>query len=350
MRTLEATQSLTTTTERDLASETKLSVSVALCTHNGARFLREQLHSIFSQAYAPEEIVVSDDASRDDSIATAREVAAEFGQLHRKAPELQIIQNASPLGVVKNFEQAALACRGDVIALSDQDDLWRSDRLARMTAEFERRPELLLLHGDARLIDTAGASLGRSLFNALEVKRAELDEIHRGAAFDALLRRNLATGATILFRRALLQYAAPFPTEWVHDEWLAIVAAAVGGVDVLEDSLLDYRQHAANQIGARRETFMAKVRKATAPRGVRYRERAGKVEILLARLLKFPESVKPGTIDKTRGKVAHQWFRANLPSARLARCAPVLREALTGRYGKFGRGVAYIIQDVLESA
>jgi GT2 family glycosyltransferase len=333
----------------DLASMTHPSISVALCTHNGAKFLREQLRSIFLQTRAPEEIVMSDDASQDDSVAAARSAAAEFGARLPAPPRLHMIENAAPLGVSGNFEQAALACQGDLIALSDQDDVWRPDRLARAAAEFDARPDLLLLHSDARLVDAAGASLGRSLFHALEVKRSELEEIHSGAAFDALLRRNLATGATIAFRRALLRYAAPFPAAWVHDEWLAITAAAVGRVDVLEEPLIDYRQHAANQIGARRETLMAKLRKAVEPRGAKYRERAAKAEILLARLCEFPAEVAPETVDKMRGKLAHQRFRADLPGARLARCAPVLREALSGRYGRFGRGGAYIVQDLLES-
>jgi glycosyltransferase involved in cell wall biosynthesis len=328
---------------------TDCSISVALCTHNGGKFLREQLRSIFAQTRPPNEIVMSDDASQDDSVATARSAAAEFGARPTAPPRFNVIENAAPLGVTANFEQAALACQGDLIALSDQDDVWRPERLARIAAEFEARPDLLLVHSDARLVDATGASLGRSLFYALEVKRSELEEIHAGAAFDALLRRNLATGATIVFRRALLGYAAPFPASWLHDEWLAITAAAVGRVDVLEEPLIDYRQHAANQIGARRENLMAKLRKAVQPRGAKYRERVAKAEILLARLSEFPAAVAPATLDKMRGKLAHQQFRANLPAGRLARGAPVLSEALSGRYGRFGRGAAYVVQDLLES-
>ena len=141
-----------------------------------------------------------------------------------------------------------------------------------------------------------------------------------------------------------------FPAEWVHDEWLAIIAAAVGGVDVLREPLIEYRQHAANQIGAPRETFVTKVRKAFEKRGAKHHERAKRAEILLARLTDLRSSVAPGAIEKMRGKLAHQRFRAALPDSRLARLAPVLREGLTGRYGKFGRGAPYIIQDLLEPA
>jgi glycosyltransferase involved in cell wall biosynthesis len=326
------------------------SISVALCTHNGAKFLGDQLRSIFTQTRAPHEIVISDDASADDSLVLARRIAAEFDAGFGAPPRLRIIENAKPLGVTANFEQAVSACQGELVALSDQDDIWRRERLEQMADQFQKRPDLMLLHSDARLVDSAGADLGRSLFYALEVKRSELDEIHRGDAFDALLRRNLATGATMLFRRALLAFAAPFPAEWVHDEWLAIIAAAFGRVDVMEDALIDYRQHEANQIGARRETFAAKLRKVTEPRGLKYQDRVLKAELLLARLAEFPAAVAPETIDKARGKLRHQQFRADLPRNRLARCAPVLREALAGGYTKFGRGLPYIAQDMLESA
>ena len=264
------------------------------------------------------------------------------------APRLRIVENATPLGVARNFEQAALACRGDLIALSDQDDRWRPERLARMASEFEARPDLLLLHSDARLIDSAGADLGRSLFYAYEVKRFEIEDVHRGRAFDALLRRNLATGATILFRRSLLQHAAPFPPHWLHDEWLAIVAAAIGRIDLLEEKLIDYRQHDLNQIGAERENFAAKVRRAIAPRGAKYRERVERAEYLLARLRQLEPSIAPGAIEKAQGKLAHQQFRAELPANRLVRWVPVIGEALTGRYARYGRGAQYVLQDLFE--
>lgn len=101
------------------------------------------------------------------------------------------------------------------------------------------------------------------------------------------LRRNLVTGATTVFRRSLLEHALPLPVEWVHDEWLGIIASAIGRVDLLEQPLIDYRQHESNQIGARRDTFEAKVRKALASRGNTHVERAIKAELLLARLQKI---------------------------------------------------------------
>ncbi|MDM0081950.1 glycosyltransferase family 2 protein [Variovorax sp. J31P179] len=327
-----------------------LSVSVALCTHNGARYIGEQIRSICLQTQPPSEIVLSDDASTDGCVELAQ---AALNACHSERPGLSIrlrpIRNVKALRVTKNFEQAASACTGDLIALSDQDDVWHPERLARMVAEFGRRPDLLLLHTDARLVDGALQDLGQSLFHALEAKPFERAWIHGGRAFDVFLRRNLVTGATTLFRRSLLVRAAPFPREWLHDEWLGIVAAAIGQVDMLEESLIDYRQHESNQIGARRDSFMGKVRKALASRGTTHHERARKAELLLERLLSLGDQVAPATIQKLRDKIEHQHFRAALPASRVARCLPVLREAMTGRYEKFGRGVRGVVRDLFES-
>lgn len=327
-----------------------LSISVALCTYNGAAFIREQVRSICLQSRPPQEIVLSDDASSDGCVDIARAAVAECAAERPGHPvALRVLQNTTALRVTKNFEQAVRACEGDLIALSDQDDVWKPDRLARMAAEFERRPDLLLLHTDARLVDDDRKDLGQSLFHALEVKPFEMNWIHGGNAFDVFLRRNLVTGATAIFRRSLLADAAPFPVEWLHDEWLAIVASTVGGVDVLEDELIEYRQHASNQIGARRDTFVGKIRKALASRGDTHVKRAIKAELLLERLLTLGDRVSPVTIEKVRSKIEHQRFRAALPARRIERCVPVLREAMTGRYDKFGRGVRGVVRDLFES-
>jgi hypothetical protein len=324
------------------------SISVALCTRNGAAFLSEQLRSIRAQTLAPLEIVLSDDASVDATIEVAR--AALRQDPAWDSPRLRILRNPSPLGVAKNFERAILACRGDLIALSDQDDVWALNRLERMAAEFIARRDLLLLHSDARMVDEAGAFHGDSLFDVIGVTPRDLRQIRSGRAFDVLLQRNLATGATMMFRTALLPFAAPFPQGWLHDEWLAIIAAAVGRVDVLTDPLIDYRQHAANEIGARRLSLSTKIGHAVGPRGMKHGVRVAKTASLLARVLEFQRDAGAAKLDEIRAKLEHQAIRAGLPPRRLARVRTVVREALSRNYHRYGRGLPYIIQDLLESA
>lgn len=325
-------------------------ISVALCTHNGAAYIGEQVRSICHQSLPPFEIVLSDDASTDDTVSIA-EAAWQAALAERPGVDIQlrVLRNKLALRVTRNFEQAAAACRSELIALSDQDDSWPPHRLERLAREFERHPDLLLLHSDARLVGRTLEDLGQTLFFALEVTPKELRRIHEGNAFDVFLRRNLVTGATALFRRRLLEWAMPFPDGWLHDEWLGIVAAAVGRVDVVEEPLLDYRQHGNNQIGASRDSFSAKVNKALASRGNTHVERARKAEQLLVWLDALGGDASDARREKVRGKLTHQRFRAALPPARLARIAPVLREAATGRYGLYGRGFRGVVRDLFES-
>ncbi|WP_198083251.1 glycosyltransferase family 2 protein [Variovorax sp. E3] len=323
-----------------------LEVSVALCTRNGARYLPEQIRSICSQVPLPREIVVSDDGSTDDTLAVVRDTLARCGMTDQIA--LRVFSNTPPLGVTRNFEQAARACSHELIALCDQDDVWHPGRLARMVAEFESRPDLLLLHTDARLVDGDLKPLGSTLFHALEVQPAELAAIVSGQAFGVLLRRNLVTGATTMFRKTLLDAALPFAPEWVHDEWLAAVAAAIGRMDVLPEPTIDYRQHGNNQIGARRLTLSEKIGKAFVARGDKHVARWRRADALLKRLLQLGDRVPAAYLDEQRAKVAHQRFRAELPKARPLRALPILIEAARGRYARFGRGGHAIAQDLLE--
>ncbi|SEM27702.1 Glycosyltransferase involved in cell wall bisynthesis [Variovorax sp. YR750] len=323
-----------------------LEVSVALCTRNGARYLPEQIRSICAQTPLPREIVMSDDGSTDGTLAVVRDTLAQCGMSDRIA--LRVFSNSPPLGVTRNFEQAVRACSHDLIALCDQDDAWHPGRLARMVAQFEARPDLLLLHTDARLVDGDLKPLGSTLFHALEVRPAELEAIASGEAFGVLLRRNLVTGATTMFRKTLLDAALPFAPEWVHDEWLAAVAAATGRMDVLPEPTIDYRQHGNNQIGARRLTLSEKVAKAFVARGDKHVARLRRAEALLQRLEQLGGRVRAGRLDAQRDKVAHQRFRAGLPAARPLRLLPILLEAARGRYERFGRGKQAIVQDVFE--
>jgi glycosyltransferase involved in cell wall biosynthesis len=323
-----------------------LDISVALCTRNGVRYVAAQVRSICTQDRLPRQIVLSDDGSTDETIATVRSTLADCGVADRI--ELVVFQNSPALGVTRNFEQAVRACTHELIALCDQDDVWHAGRLARMAARFEAAPELLLLHTDARLVDAELAPLGTSLFHALEVRPAELAAIGNGNAFDVLLRRNLVTGATTLFRKELLASALPFPEGWVHDEWLGAVAAATGRVDVLAEPLIDYRQHASNQIGARRPTLSEKIGKAFVERGDKHSARLRRAEALLDRLSALGAKVQPKYVKAQRAKVAHQRFRAELPRSRLARLGPVMLEAARGRYDRFGRGWHAVAQDLLE--
>lgn len=319
------------------------SISVALCTHNGATYIEEQLVSILEQLPAPQQLVVSDDASSDDTIARVREVAARY-----PAVELMVFENTPPLGVTKNFEQAIRACSGDLIALSDQDDVWHPGRLALFVAGFVTRPDVALIHSDARLIDAAGESLGHTLARALGVSAAEVASIHNGDAFSALLRRNLVTGACTVFRRSLVEYAAPFPAGWVHDEWLGVIAAAVASTDFIDEPTIDYRQHGANQIGATKLTLGGKFGRMMEPRRARNARLETNISVLVDRLQRLGSRVSDDKVHLALGKLDHERMRNALPETRMRRIPPVARAFFTGDYGRYSRGPLDAVRDVLQ--
>ncbi|MEQ1736893.1 MAG: glycosyltransferase family 2 protein, partial [Rhodoglobus sp.] len=235
-------------------------VSVALCTFNGERFLAEQLRSILEQTRPAVQLVIADDGSTDGTLAVADATIAEYRASHPdRTPAVVVLTGDKPLGVAANFERALRACTGDLIALSDQDDVWEPERLERMVAALDAIPDAGLLHSDARLIDGSGSDLGTTLFAALGITDAERRAIDEGRGYDALLRRNLATGATTMVRASVRDRALPVPDGWIHDEWLAIVAAVTGRTAILGETLTRYRQHGTNQIGARKPTLGDKI-------------------------------------------------------------------------------------------
>lgn len=209
-------------------------VSVAMTTYNGATYLRQQLDSIFNQTYPNIEVVVSDDCSSDGTVG----ILEEYG-------DLKVTVNDENLGFVKNFEKALSACCGDYVALADQDDLWRPEKIEVLV---EKIGDCSLICSDADLIDGKGAQFGPS-FMELSGFRAE-----SGRPFESLLFNNFVTGCTTLCTRELVEKALPFPEHLLyHDWWLGLLATRMGGIEYLPDRLIQYRQHSLNRIGAERK-------------------------------------------------------------------------------------------------
>jgi len=312
-------------------------LSVALCTYNGGAYLLEQLTSIAEQEVAVDEIVVADDGSTDftlDLLDRARE----------SIPALRILPPTDHLGVTRNFERAISATTGDIIFLADQDDRWHADRTAVAVAALKADPQALLIHSDAAIVDAQGRATGDSLLDRLRVDAASRRELTAGHAFDLLMRRNLVTGATVAFRRRLLEIALPFPDAWLHDEWLAVIAASTGGTRLLQAKPVDYRMHGANEVGAARLTWGARWSRLTAPRAERNARLLARARQLEARL----PAGRPNELASE--KVRHEEVRSSYPVARVARVPAVLREFRTGRYARYGRALDDALRDLVQPA
>lgn len=321
------------------------SVSIALCTYNGEKYLQAQLDSLLAQTRLPRQIVVRDDVSGDGTWG----MLEAFGKVAaQKNVRVELHRNASNLGYVRNFSAALQDCDGDVVFLCDQDDVWHREKIERMCAEFERRPELGLLHTDARLVDADGRDLRLGLFEVLEMQAWEIEAEHRGDGFDVLSRRNAVTGATLALRREYLAKLLPVLDGWIHDEWLAFGIAAQAQVDCLEWKSIDYRQHGGNQIGARKRSNAEKLVES----GGGKRAFMGKVATRLEQALQYlHDAGLPPPAEKAaqlRERIEHARFRQNLPTALLPRLRSVRAEAKSGRYQRYSSGFRSIVSDIVD--
>ncbi len=222
-----------------------MKISVALCTYNGAEYLQQQLDSIAAQSRQPDELVVCDDRSTDASADIARKFAASA------AFPVSVRVNDANLGSTSNFAGAIELCTGDIIVLSDQDDVWLPEKLARIEAEFDSHPKTGLVFSDAIITDAGlrpiGASLWREMF-----RRYDREMFANGRAAEVLLQHNVVTGATLAFRSALREAILPIPKldDYIHDAWISLIAALSSETRSIPRPLIMYRQHSSQQLGA----------------------------------------------------------------------------------------------------
>ncbi len=321
-----------------------MKISIVLCTYNGARFLSEQLESLTNQTRLPDQIVIQDDVSGDDSWRMLQSFAARAAE---KDISVDLVRNPVNLGYAKNFETALRRASGDLVFLCDQDDIWHSDKLDLFHSEFERRAELGLLHSDAILIDAHGDDMGHGLFECMELSAHELEQIHSGNAFDALLRRNVVTGATLACRRDVIEAALPIAPGWIHDEWLAMAGALVSRVDCIERPCISYRQHGQNQIGIRRLTWRDKFGGTGLSRREFVRGMAIKMESLLERVRAGGFSLSEKRLVCLQERIRHGWRRADMPAALSARLPIIIEELKLDGYRKYSSGMRSVVSDIL---
>jgi glycosyltransferase involved in cell wall biosynthesis len=220
-----------------------MKLSIALATHNGTVYLKEQLESIAAQTRPPDELVISDDHSTDDTTRLIEEFA-DSGDF-----PVRLSVNESNLGTAKNFEKAISLCRGDVIVLSDQDDVWHSDKLETVERIFSDKPQLSLVFSNAELVDETLRRYDQTLFDLVHFNEQKQRLVKSGRALDLQLRENLVLGCTVAFRADLKELILPISGNGplVHDGWIMLLVAAVGEIDFIQRPLLKYRQHPAQQ-------------------------------------------------------------------------------------------------------
>jgi len=318
-------------------------LSVAVCTYNGGRFLHEQLESIAQQSRRPDELIIGDDGSSDSTVAIIKSFALE-------APfPVRLEVNPVNLGSTKNFELAISRCSGDVIALSDQDDIWQRDKLAQIERVLLQFPSVGAVFSDADVVDEQLTPLGYKLWDRYGFTKSRRRHLVAGRAFQVLLDQNAVTGATLAFRSWLKEWVIPIPDCWMHDAWIAAVTAAVSDMSIIEEPLIQYRQHAQNQVGGQKPRLPEFVRAVVRDNTAFYQDYVNQLKLLRQRLTGCSKLKRSEDLSLLDSRIVHFEARARMPAQRLRRLPLALRELWTLRYFRHSNGSISLGKDLFLS-
>jgi len=204
-----------------------MKISVCMAAYNGEMYIREQIESILKQLKVNDELIISDDNSSDNT----SEIIREIGD-----PRIKLIMNKGEKGYTKNFENALKESSGDIIFLSDQDDVWVDNKVEIMLKHLENSDMVI---SNAKIVDSQLQVINDSHFLLHDVKK--------GFWNNFLKTRYI--GACMAFKRSVLEQALPFPKHQkycAHDYWLTIVSEAYYKVSLEDSPLLLYRRHGKN--------------------------------------------------------------------------------------------------------
>jgi glycosyltransferase involved in cell wall biosynthesis len=215
------------------AEEQPVKISVAMATYNGAKFVKQQLNSLAEQTRRPDELVICDDSSKDETLS----IVTEFSKA--SSFPVKLFANNINLGYSDNFLRAASLCEGDIICFCDQDDYWTPSKLEFVQSYFARHPECFCLINNAELTDEQLRPAGVTVFDQADASGLCVENSH------------FHMGCCISFRRPILAILSPLASS--HDHWLSELCAALGCRRVDRTVLQYYRRHentATNTVGA----------------------------------------------------------------------------------------------------
>jgi glycosyltransferase involved in cell wall biosynthesis len=214
-------------------------ISIAMTTYNGEKFLEQQLLSIFQQTLQPDEVIICDDGSTDNTVM----IAKLFIEKHNLHDYWRVLINEQNKGLTKNFLDCASMTTGDIIFFSDQDDIWENDKIYKMTTLFEKNDKVKAMSCTVTCIDTNG-DISESVFNKIRKGKGNIHQI----SFSKQVRDNRSAGLTLAIRRELLDYVKPiiFKYNLPYDLPMGLLASAFGGYYLIEEPLVYRRVHSKN--------------------------------------------------------------------------------------------------------
>jgi glycosyltransferase involved in cell wall biosynthesis len=314
-----------------------MKLSIAMAVYNGEHFIQEQLDSYARQSRLPDELVVSDNASVDSTVDIVRDFA-------ERAPfRVGLFVNERNLGVSKNFENAIDKCTGDIIFLSDCDDVWYPDKLKVMEKAFLRWPTAAVATCNADLVDEFLRPLRRTLWQKQGHRYSNRAQelIATGRMFRIF---PPGQGCCMAFKGILKDLILPLPAGdpppvW-HDVFIlwTIVLSGAGRFVPVSETLQAYRQHAQQLAGARGTELSARIRRRSSkPPFGPFLER-----------MESPIAAQFSKDPALRQAILRHWrARWHLPEDRIVRTQIVLKELVCGRYHRFSHGFAAAAKDLL---
>lgn len=204
--------------------------SICIATYNGEKYIRQQMDSILSQIGESDEVIVSDDGSTDATLAILD--SYHDSRIHVYKHDPKAVTTTFPLDrPTHNFENAMSQAHGDIIFLSDQDDVWLEGKVKAMVSALQNAD--MAVH-DCIVVTPEMQTICPSYFEHIK--------IHQGFVRNSI--RCTYLGCCMAMRRSVLEAALPFPkTKVGHDLWLGIVADMKFRTTFVRQPLLMYRKH-----------------------------------------------------------------------------------------------------------
>lgn len=206
-------------------------ISVAMAVYNGEKYISEQIDSIIKQLGPNDEIVISYNTSHDNTW----NIIVKYSKLDKR---ITCIKNKEK-GVLANFENAIKKCTGDIICLSDQDDIWVNTKVRDIKELFKNASKMLLLH-NCGYINKDGIHTEGNMFEYRNAKKG---------IFKNLI-INSYQGCCMAFTKDLVPLFLPIPRSVpMHDQWMGILAELYGNVILTNKELIYFRRRDDNTSG-----------------------------------------------------------------------------------------------------
>ena len=306
----------------------KHKISIAMAVFEGERFVCQQLDSIFSQSLVPNEIIICDDSRNDKTYKAIKNIIEQHPEI------IKYFKNETQLGVSKNFEKAVSLSSGDIIFLSDQDDVWMRDKIAELISSINAS------------LDCGGAFCNSELvdkdLNGLGLTHFDLRAFRGDPSIDFFLKRVPAAGHNMAFKAELKDLLLPFPDlNECHDTWIGLVIAATSGWTFTDETLTQFRQHDDNLSRSGRDSQLK-----AAMESIKNDASAWNAALYDELIQRITGNVEPEVLELLKDRRNHSAVRAKMNCNIFKRLPLVYGEIKNKRYFKYGRGWKNVIQDI----